>query len=128
MTIQAEGPLGRIYDLGEAAEYLKVSKSALARAARRHGIGARFGRDIRFNEADIKDMWEAMHAHPEAGHVIRQSVSPLFAEEKAWESLRKMAEEKRNAKVAERQRRKEANERLRDSEKAARLLASGKRP
>lgn len=44
-----DGPLGRIYDLDEAAEYLRVSKQAVARAANRHGIGSRFGRDLRFS-------------------------------------------------------------------------------
>ncbi|WP_074471492.1 helix-turn-helix domain-containing protein [Bosea sp. BIWAKO-01] len=61
---QPSGPLGRIYSLQEAAEYLRVSKQAVARAAKKHGIGARFGRDLRFNEADVQQMWEAMRCQP----------------------------------------------------------------
>jgi excisionase family DNA binding protein len=91
------GPLGTIYSLQEAAEYLKVSKSALARAARRHGIGARFGREIRFNEADVKGVWEAMRAHPEAGS-LTNSVSKLSAD-KAFDSLRKRALSEQAAKL-----------------------------
>ncbi|MGX1786145.1 helix-turn-helix domain-containing protein [Bosea sp. NPDC055332] len=97
------GPLGTIYSLQEAADYLKVSKSALARAARRHGIGARFGREIRFNEADVKDMWEAMRAHPEAGS-LTNSVSKQSVE-KAFENLRKQALAHRVAKAARKGRR-----------------------
>lgn len=98
-----DGPLGTIYSLQEAADYLKVSKSALARAARRHGIGARFGREIRFNESDVKDMWEAMRGHPEAGS-LTNSVS-IQSSEKAFENLRKRALEQRAAKAARKGRR-----------------------
>lgn len=62
--LQPPGPLGRIYSLQEAADYLRVSKQAVARAANRHGIGARFGRDLSFNEVDVQQMWEAMRCHP----------------------------------------------------------------
>lgn len=92
-----DGPLGKIYSLQEAAEYLKVSRHTLARAARRHGIGARFGRDIRFSEADVKEMWDAMRAHPESS--LQNSI-PLRGAEKAFESLRKRALQERAAKAA----------------------------
>lgn len=91
-----EGPLGKIYDLDEAAAYLRVSKHAVARSARRHGIGARFGRDIRFNEADVKDMWDAMRTHPD---VSLQNSIPLRSAEKAFESLMKRARDQRAAKL-----------------------------
>lgn len=97
------GPLGVIYSLQEAADYLKVSRSSLARAARRHGIGARFGREIRFNEADVKDMWEAMRARPEADS-LTNSVS-IHNAEKAFENLRKQALAHRAAKAARKGRR-----------------------
>lgn len=98
-----DGPLGTIYSLQEAADYLKVSKSSLARAARRHGIGARFGREIRFNEADVKGVWEAMRAHPEAGS-LTNSVSKL-SDDKAYKNLLKRAQEQRAAKAARKGRR-----------------------
>ena len=97
-----DGPLGKIYDLGEAAGYLRISKSALARAARRHGIGARFGRDIRFNEADVKEVWEAMHAHPDTSPLT--SIA-LRSDQKAFERLRKRALEELAAKAARKGRR-----------------------
>ena len=125
-----EGPLGRIYSLHEAADYLRVTKHAIARVANRHGIGTRFGRDLRFSGEDVKAIWEAMRTRP-TGILGHHHVSQPFAEEKAWASLRKMAEAKRNAILAERQRRKEAGQRQREealSEKAARLLTNGKRP
>lgn len=96
MTSQAEGPLGRIYDLGEAADYLRISKSALARAARRHGIGARFGRDIRFSDDDVRQMWEAMRAHPESS--LQDSISKRSVDQ-AFDSLRKRALSERAAKL-----------------------------
>lgn len=123
----AAGPLGRIYTLDEAAAYLRTTKQAVARAAHKSGAGARFGRDIRFNEDDVRALWEAMRTRV-TGHVVREPVSRPFAEAKAWASLRKMAEVKRNARIVERERRKEANQRLRESEKAARLGAAGKSP
>lgn len=122
----AAGPLGRIYTLDEAAAYLRTTKQAIARAAHRSGAGARFGRDIRFNDDDVRALWEAMRTRV-TGHAVRGAVSPVFAEEKAWASLRKMAEAKRNAVLAERQRRKEANQPLREAEKTARLVTNGKR-
>ncbi|MBA4223367.1 MAG: hypothetical protein C0458_21775 [Methylobacterium sp.] len=91
-----DGPLGKIYDLDEAAAYLRVSKSAVARAARRHGIGARFGRDIRFSEDDVRQMWDAQRAHPETS--LQNSI-PLRGSEKAFESLMKRAREQRAAKL-----------------------------
>ncbi len=97
-----DGPLGKIYDLDEAAAYLRISKHAVARAARRHGIGARFGRDIRFSESDVKDMWDAMRARPD---VSLQNSIPLRGAEKAFESLMKRAREQRAAKAARKGRR-----------------------
>lgn len=53
------GPLGRIYDLDEAAAYLRVPADDVAALARENGIGAVFGEAIRFNEDDIRALWEA---------------------------------------------------------------------
>lgn len=123
------GPLGRIFSLQEAADYLKVSKQAVARAASRSGAGSRFGRDLRFSDNDVKALWEAMRTRP-TGSIERHPVSMPFSEEKAWASLRKMAEAKRNAVLAERQRRREAGQCERQEtlpEKAARPLTNGRR-
>lgn len=123
------GPLGRIYSLQEAADYLRVSKQALARAASRSGAGARFGRDLRFNDDDVRVLWEAMRNRPTGGLECHPVSIPL-PDERAYANLRKMAEAKRNRILAERQRRREAGQIARQetlSEKAARLLTSGKR-
>lgn len=126
---EARGPLGRIFSLQEAADYLKVSKQAVARAANRSGAGSRFGRDLRFSDNDVRALWKAMRTRP-TGSLGRQPVSMPFSEEKAWASLRKMAEAKRNAVLAERERRKEAGRLERErarTEQAARPLTNGRR-
>lgn len=94
------GPLGRIYDLDEAAEYLRVTKQAVARAARRHGIGSVFGRDLRFSDADVKDMWDALRCRPNEGSL--QTSIALRREDRALESLRKLALSKQAEKLLRR--------------------------
>lgn len=61
-TPQSAGPLGKIYDLDEAAAYLRVDAEHLAIIAKTYGIGAMFGRTMRFHEADVRALWE--HAKP----------------------------------------------------------------
>lgn len=115
-----DGPLGKIYDLGEAAAYLRVTKQAVARAANKSGAGVRFGRDIRFNDDDLKALWEAMRNQP-TSTLYGASAGVALNVEKAFANLRKGA-------LAERQSRKQPG--LREetlSEKAARLLTNGKR-
>ena len=91
------GPLGTIYSLQEAADYLRVSKQALARAARRHGIGARFGRDIRFTDADVREMWEAMRARTEGGGLA--SAVAGYRDDNVFQSLRSRALSERAKKL-----------------------------
>jgi hypothetical protein len=56
----ADGPLGEIYTLAEAAEYLRTTKSAVARIARRTGHCSMFGsRVMRFSESDLLALWDA---------------------------------------------------------------------
>lgn len=53
------GPLGRIYDLDEAAAYMRVLADDVAALARKSGIGAVFGEKIRFTEDDIRTLWDS---------------------------------------------------------------------
>lgn len=52
------GPLGLIYDLAEAAAYLRVPTEEVAALARHHGVGAVFGAVMRFNEDDVRALWK----------------------------------------------------------------------
>lgn len=52
------GPLGKIYDLDEAAAYLRVEPESLASMAKAIGIGATFSGSLRFHETDIRALWE----------------------------------------------------------------------
>lgn len=64
-AVSSPGPLGRIYDLAEAAAYLRVPADDVAALARANGIGAVFGQLIRFGEDDVRALWEAArHAAP----------------------------------------------------------------
>lgn len=49
-----------IYTLQEAAERLRTTPRALARIARGYGRCAEIGRSLRFCEADIAALWEAI--------------------------------------------------------------------
>jgi len=56
--------LGQIYTLAEAAERLRTTRHAVSRAARRYGLCAIIGRDLRFTEADLVALFEAMRVKP----------------------------------------------------------------
>ncbi|MDF2621312.1 MAG: hypothetical protein K0S00_3971 [Xanthobacteraceae bacterium] len=49
-----------IYTLHEAAERLRTTPRVLARIARRYGRCAEIGRSLRFSEADIAALWQAI--------------------------------------------------------------------
>lgn len=57
-AVSSPGPLGQVYDLDEAAAYLRVPADDVAALARRHGIGAVFGEALRFTEDDVRALWE----------------------------------------------------------------------
>ncbi|WP_245423663.1 helix-turn-helix domain-containing protein [Rhizobium subbaraonis] len=61
MTIAGrDGPLGRIYTLDEAAEYMRLTGRTIAKVARKHGLCTISGRDLLFSESDILAIWDAM--------------------------------------------------------------------
>lgn len=88
------GPLGTIYSLQEAADHLRITKQALARAARRYGIGAVFGRHHRFTEDDLKAVLEAMKIRGEEPNPVAVRAS--------YVSLRKLAQAQREERVRQR--------------------------
>lgn len=100
-----DGPLGRIYTLQEAADYLRVTKQSVARAARAHGIGSRFGRDVRFSDADVTEIWNAMRAPAHTTNMSRtRGVVALVRDPLA--GLRKQALAEKAAKAATRKNRR----------------------
>lgn len=58
MPANDNGPLGNIYTLDEAAAYLRVTKHAVARLARRTGHCSIIGRVLRFSDSDLLAMWD----------------------------------------------------------------------
>lgn len=88
------GPLRTIYSLQEAADQLRITKQALARAARRYGIGSVFGRHHRFTEDDLKAVLEAMK--------IRGEETNPVAGKAAFQSLKKRAQAQREERVRQR--------------------------
>lgn len=61
---KSSGPLGRIWTLQEAAEYLKIGPRPLARIAKRVGACSVRGRSILFSDEDIKVVWNEVRAEP----------------------------------------------------------------
>lgn len=88
-----DGPLGKIYDLEEAAAYLRVSKQVIAKAARRHGIGAVFARDVRFHADDIRALWDAVRVR--AGTTTLDKARSYALADDAYESMVQRATAKR---------------------------------
>lgn len=54
------GPLGRIYTLAEAADYLRMSSKMVAKVARREGLATLANGEFLFSEKDLIAIWESM--------------------------------------------------------------------
>lgn len=91
------GPLGRIYSLDEAAAYLRASKQAVARTARKHGLCSVFGRAIRFSESDVLAIWDAMRCRSDSSNVkaATTGISAAQSEDKAYLAVVAQLTEKR---------------------------------
>ncbi|MGO4666538.1 tyrosine-type recombinase/integrase [Bosea sp. 2RAB26] len=91
------GPLGKIHTLTEAAAHLRTTKQMIARVARRHGIGAVFGRDLRLTDDDIRAVWEVMRCPSKSsnGKASEISTSVARSEAKAFSNLLARATPKR---------------------------------
>lgn len=91
------GPLGRVFTLGEAADYLKTTRHAVSRVARRHGLCTVFGRDIRFSDSDVLAIWDVMRCRSDSSSAkaATTGISAVQSEDKAYLSLVARATEKR---------------------------------
>ena len=69
------GPLGRVFTLEEAAEYMRISKQALAKAARANNLCSIFGRDMLFSESDLLALWDAMRCRSSNSNVGKSGTS-----------------------------------------------------
>lgn len=54
------GPLGRIYTLAEAADYLRMSSKMVAKTARKHGLAVVANGEFLFSDSDLLAIWDAM--------------------------------------------------------------------
>ncbi|TIL38571.1 MAG: helix-turn-helix domain-containing protein [Mesorhizobium sp.] len=55
-----DNPLGKVYNLDEAAEYLRLSNRKLARVAQEFELCSKIGRDFLFSESDLKALWDVL--------------------------------------------------------------------
>src|SRR5690606_11479829 len=87
------GPLGRIYTLGEAADYLRMTKNALARVARRSGHCSIAGRDLLFSESDLLANWDEIRWRSQNSNAGRNgtSAAPLLSGNEASQYTRALA-------------------------------------
>lgn len=58
------GPLGRIRNLAETAEYLRAPADYIAGLSGQLGLGARFGDAVSFTDDDIRALWEISRQPP----------------------------------------------------------------
>lgn len=59
-----DGPLGRIRNLVETADYLRATSDVIDALSRQLGLGARFGDAVSFSEEDIRALWEFSRPPP----------------------------------------------------------------
>ena len=98
------GPLGRVFTLEEAAEYMRISKQAIAKAARANNLCSIFGRDMLFSESDLLALWDAMRCRSNSFNVkaTTTGISAALSEDKAYLSLVARATEKRRKRLESR--------------------------
>lgn len=88
------GPLGRIYTLEEAADYLRMTKNALARLARRSGNCSLAGRNLLFSESDLMANWDEMRCRSQNSNDrtgYGTSAAPLLSGTEASQFTRALA-------------------------------------
>ncbi len=59
-----QGPLGKIYTLAEAAEYLRMSSKMVAKVGRREGLASMANGEFLFSDSDVVAIWNAMRCLP----------------------------------------------------------------
>ena len=82
---KSSGPIGRIWTLQEAAEYLKMTPRALALIAKRVGACSVRSRSILFSDEDIKIVWEEIRAEPKEPR--RRTVSSPMSSFQLYKNL-----------------------------------------
>lgn len=87
-----------IYTLQEAAERLRTTPRVLARIARRYGRCAEIGRSLRFSEADIAALWQAIRIQPKEPWAFHASTIPAPSDLRLSQSLRELMKRPRQAK------------------------------
>lgn len=99
-------PLGRIWTLTEAADYLRMTKQAISRTARKHGLCTVHGRELLFSDSDILAIWDAKRCPSGSSNVkaATTGTSVALSEDKVFSNLRALV-------MAERQKRLEARKR-----------------
>ena len=86
--------LGKVYDLDEAAAYLKIDKRTVAKVARREGLCTIINREYRFIERDLLAIWEAMRCHSNLSAGVKYGTSPAQSADKLSEKLRELTKKK----------------------------------
>lgn len=91
------GPLGKVYDLAEAATYLKMTNRALARIAKKTSHCSLRGRDILFSESDLLAIWDSMRCPSNSSSALPKVIgtSGALSEERAFSNLLSRAAAKR---------------------------------
>jgi hypothetical protein len=84
------GPLGRIYTLAEAAEYLRMSSKIVAKTARKHGLAVVANGEFLFSDSDLLAIWDAMRCHSNSvvAKEATTGTSAALSGDKAFSSLR----------------------------------------
>lgn len=113
-----------IYSLEEAADKLKITKNALARAARAAGRGAVFGRSLRFTDDDLAAIL-AFRRVPRS-HSLNAPNGP-GAPLDFGDPLAELRQHARTTRDAEKARRAAENERSRKEREAARQPRTAER-
>lgn len=91
-----DGPLGRIYTLEEASAYLRMTRRAIAKVAKREGLCTIDGRDLLFSESDLLAIWDVKRCPSSSRNVETRTIGTSGAPsaDKAFSSLLARATEK----------------------------------
>ena len=93
------GPLGRVYTLQEAAEYLRMKPRSVAKVAKRHGLCTINGRDLLFSDSDVLQVWDAMRCKADTSSSFsvrapKTSTTAVLSEERLFSKLREQTTRK----------------------------------
>lgn len=100
------GPLGRVYTLNEAAEYLRMNSRSVAKVARKSGLCSVNGRDLLFSDSDLLAIWDSMRCPSPNSDVETKATgsSAVQCEDKAFMNLQERAMSKQRKQFASKRR------------------------